>query len=207
MIYNEVLLTRQIPSGNANRHIFCAAGNNKKVSKRRNRATGRRATLPPGGSAGFGYVSRVWVRVWVRRLPHILPHTSFNIFATKKAPKTEVFDALWSCWADSNRRPHPYQEIFDNFYNNFYLFLVIFVTNNVVSRTFEKCSLRCFHICLWWNCGQAAILRIRPLIVKLALRNLGYKVRNHIRCISISYSPDFFTLYTAFFSQYIIECL
>ena len=27
----------------------------------------------------------------------------------KKAPKTEVFDAFWSCWADSNRRPHPYQ--------------------------------------------------------------------------------------------------
>lgn len=126
----------------------------------------------------------------------------------KKTPETVGFQVLfWSCWADSNRRPHPYQEIFDNFYNNFYLFLVIFVPNNVVSRTFEKCSLRCFHICLWWNCGQAAILRIRPLIVKLALRNLGYKVRNHIRCISISYSPDFFTLYTAFFSQYIIECL
>lgn len=126
----------------------------------------------------------------------------------KKTPETVGFQVLfWSCWADSNRRPHPFQEIFDNFYNNFYLFLVIFVPNNVVSRTFEKCSLRCFHICLWWNCGQAAILRIRPLIVKLALRNLGYKVRNHIRCISISYSPDFFTLYTAFFSQYIIECL
>lgn len=126
----------------------------------------------------------------------------------KKTPETVGFQVLfWSCWADSNRRPHPYQEIFDNFYNNLYLFLVIFVPNNVVSRTFEKCSLRCFHICLWWNCGQAAILRIRPLIVKLALRNLGYKVRNHIRCISISYSPDFFTLYTAFFSQYIIECL
>ena len=31
MIYNEVLLTRQIPGGNANRHIFCAAGNNKKI--------------------------------------------------------------------------------------------------------------------------------------------------------------------------------
>lgn len=120
----------------------------------------------------------------------------------KKTPETVGFQVLfWSCWADSNRRPHPYQEIFDNFYNNFYLFLVIFVPNNVVSRTFEKCSLRCFHICLWWNCGQAAILRIRPLIVKVALRNLGYKVRNHIRCISISYSPDFFTLYTAFFSH------
>ena len=87
MIYNEVLLTRQIPSGNANRHIFCAAGNNKKVSKRRNRAIGRSAMLQPGGSAGFGYVSRVWVTVWVRRLPHILPHTTFNVFTTKKHRK------------------------------------------------------------------------------------------------------------------------
>ena len=65
MIYNEVLLTRQIPSGNANRHIFCAAGNNKKVSKRRNRATGRRATLPPGGSAGSWYVFRMGGKMWV----------------------------------------------------------------------------------------------------------------------------------------------
>ena len=139
------------------------------------------------------------------------PPTGINFDSATQLAKTKNHPAgwfpFWSCWADSNRRPHPYQEIFDNFYNNFYLFLVIFVPNNVVSRTFEKCSLRCFHICLWWNCGQAAILRIRPLIVKLALRNLGYKVRNHIRCISISYSPDFFTLYTAFFSQYIIECL
>lgn len=39
MIYNEVLLTRKTPSGNANRRIFCAAGNNERVSKRRNRAT------------------------------------------------------------------------------------------------------------------------------------------------------------------------
>ena len=139
------------------------------------------------------------------------PPTGINFDSATQLAKTKNHPAgwfpFWSCWADSNRRPHPYQEIFDNFYNNFYLFLVIFVPNNVVSRTFEKCSLRCFHICLWWNCGQAAILRIRPLIVKLALRNLGYKVRNHIRCISISYSPDFFTLYTAFFRQYIIECL
>ena len=37
---------------------FCAAGNNERVSKRRHRATGRRATLPPGGSAGFRYGSK-----------------------------------------------------------------------------------------------------------------------------------------------------
>ena len=83
MIYNDVLLTRQTPSSNANRRIFCAAGNNKKVSKRRNRATGRRAMLPPGGSAGSWYVSRVWVTVWVRQLTH----TSFNVFTTKKHRK------------------------------------------------------------------------------------------------------------------------
>ena len=40
--------------------------------------------------------------------PHFDPHL-FQRFRNKKASKTEVFDAFWSCWADSNRRPHPYQ--------------------------------------------------------------------------------------------------
>ena len=40
--------------------------------------------------------------------PHFDPHLKLY-FCDKKAPKTEAFDALWSCWADSNRRPHPYQ--------------------------------------------------------------------------------------------------
>ena len=43
--------------------------------------------LPPGGSAGFGYVFRVWVTVWVRQLTHILTHTTFNVFTTKKHRK------------------------------------------------------------------------------------------------------------------------
>ena len=115
MIYNDVLLTRQTPSGNANRHIFCAAGNNKKVSKRRNRATGRRATLPPGGSAGFGYVSRVWVTVWVRRLPHPLTHESNPPKSKGKVLFSLENRTFWSCWADSNRRPHPYQKAVNAF--------------------------------------------------------------------------------------------
>ena len=45
-----------------------------------------------------------------QQLTHILARTIFGVFATKKAPKTEVFDAFWSCWADSNCRPHPYQD-------------------------------------------------------------------------------------------------
>ena len=40
--------------------------------------------------------------------PHFDPYF-FQRFYNKKAPKTEAFDAFWSCWADSNRRPHPYQ--------------------------------------------------------------------------------------------------
>ena len=117
------------------------------------------------------------------KLPRPLIHRLNRLKSKEKVLFSIENRTFWSCWEDSNRRPHPYQPIFDDFYNNFRLFLVVFVPNNVVSRTFEKCSLRCFHICLWWNCGQAAILRIRPLIV-----------RNHIRCISISYSADFFTL-------------
>jgi hypothetical protein len=46
--------------------------------------------------------------------PHFDPHY-FQRFYNKKAPKTEVFDAFWSCWADSNRRPHPYQKAVDAF--------------------------------------------------------------------------------------------
>ena len=40
--------------------------------------------------------------------PHFDSH-HFRRFCNEKAPKTEVFDAFWSCWADSNCRPHPYQ--------------------------------------------------------------------------------------------------
>ena len=77
--------------------------------KRTQKSTGEEVKPPLRYSLDLSGHFYVWVTVWVGRLPHILPHTSFNIFATKKAPKTEVFDAFWSCWADSNRRPHPYQ--------------------------------------------------------------------------------------------------
>ena len=66
-----------------------------------------------------------WVKIscpfsWVQFIPRVFhgvgqavdPHLDshhFRRFCNKKAPKTEVFDAFWSCWADSNCRPHPYQ--------------------------------------------------------------------------------------------------
>ena len=48
-----------------------------------------------------------WVTVWVGIFE---PHRK-TTFCNKKSPKTEVFEDFWSCWADLNRRPHPYQLI------------------------------------------------------------------------------------------------
>ena len=53
-----------------------------------------------------------WVAVWVRFFD---PHRKTTI-CNKKSPKTEVFEDFWSCWADLNRRPHPYQFFFTCFY-------------------------------------------------------------------------------------------
>ena len=56
-----------------------------------------------------------WVTVWVRFFD---PHRKTTI-CSKKSPKTEVFEDFWSCWADLNRRPHPYQappELFSNYF-------------------------------------------------------------------------------------------
>ena len=58
----------------------------------------------------LGYsLIRVWVTVWVRQLTHILTHTIFSVFTTKKHRKPKFSMLFWSCWADSNCRPHPYQ--------------------------------------------------------------------------------------------------
>ena len=46
--------------------------------------------------------------------PHFDPDIKVR-FSNKKTPKTKVFDAFWSCWADLNRRPHPYQKAMDAF--------------------------------------------------------------------------------------------
>ena len=40
--------------------------------------------------------------------PHFDPHL-FQRFCNKKASKTEVFDAFWSWWCDSNTRPADYE--------------------------------------------------------------------------------------------------
>ena len=65
-------------------------------------------TSSPVLFGSIGTFPRVGHGVGQAVAPHFDPHC-FQHLCNKKAPKTEVFDAFWSCWADSNRRPHPYQ--------------------------------------------------------------------------------------------------
>ena len=57
------------------------------VSRKRMRNTGEGAKPPLRYSLNLSAHFRVWVTVWVRRLTHILTHTIFSVFATKKHRK------------------------------------------------------------------------------------------------------------------------
>ena len=71
----------------------------------------------------------VWVTVWVR----VFDPYRKTTFCNKKSPKTEVFEDFWSCWADLNRRPHPYQLIGRVRSAAFGAFLLFFVRSAVLS--------------------------------------------------------------------------
>ena len=50
--------------------------------------------------------------------PHFDPHRFGR--KSKKNPRNRMISGIfWSCWADSNRRPHPYQPEFETFYDFF----------------------------------------------------------------------------------------
>ena len=51
------------------------------------RNTGEGAKPPLRYSLNLSAHFRVWVTVWVRQLTHILTHTIFSVFATKKHRK------------------------------------------------------------------------------------------------------------------------
>ena len=57
------------------------------VKAENDKNTGEETELPLRCSFALSAYFRVWVTVWVRRLTHILTHTSFDIFATKKHRK------------------------------------------------------------------------------------------------------------------------
>ena len=70
------------------------------VSRKRMRNTGEGAKPPLRYSLNLSAHFRVWVTVWVRRLTHILTHTIFSVFATKKHRKPKfsmLFVMLYHC--------------------------------------------------------------------------------------------------------------
>ena len=77
-------------------------------------------------------------------------------FCNKKSPKTEVFEDFWSCWADLNRRPHPYQATLVLFSNHFSCFMIISTPIHLLSVTLCAKGLRLFHrplwLVVWSNC-------------------------------------------------------
>ena len=55
------------------------------------------------------FISRVGHGVGQAVDPHFDPHI-FQHFCNKKHRKPKFSMLFWSCWADSNCRPHPYQD-------------------------------------------------------------------------------------------------
>ena len=87
-----------------------AASWRKSCEQKKRKNTGEKAKASsPVLFGSIGTFPRVGHGVGQAVDPHFDPHF-FQHFYNKKALKTEVFDAFWSCWADSNCRPHPYQK-------------------------------------------------------------------------------------------------
>ena len=90
-------------------HKRWAASWRRSCKQKKAKNTGEKAKASsPVLFGSIGIFPRVGQGVGQAVDPHFDPH-HFQRFCNKKAPKTEVFDAFWSCWADSNCRPHPYQ--------------------------------------------------------------------------------------------------
>ena len=111
----------------------------------------------------------------------------------------------WSCWADLNRRPHPYQATPELFSNYFCRFMAISTPNCLLSATLRAQGFRLFRRPLWlvvWSkrwgskfsgfdrlhkCGQmtvfcATAVMNRPAFGELPGRYFCDGVNNDKRC-------------------------
>ena len=74
-----------------------------------NKTPGRRKKLPVWRFLSLSGHFGVWVTVWVRPVdPDSDPH-EISQNCNKNSRNPVISGVFWSCWADSNRRPHPYQ--------------------------------------------------------------------------------------------------
>ena len=85
-----------------------------------------------------------------------LSHTTKQLFATKKSSKTEVFEDFWSCWADLNRRPHPYQAALELSSNHFPYLWPYPLQFTCFPSLFKKKVSACSVAVCGWLCGQSA---------------------------------------------------
>ena len=78
---------------------------------RKSKNTGEKAKASsPVLFGSIGIIPRVGHGVGQAVDPHFDPHI-FQHFCNKKHRKPKFSMLFWSCWADSNCRPHPYQLI------------------------------------------------------------------------------------------------
>ena len=99
----------------------------------------------------------------------------------------------WSCWADSNRRPHPYQATTEIFSNYFSCFIAISTPIHLLSVTLWVQDFRLFRRPLWqtvWSnhwessfrgfdhlhkCGQSAVFWAAAVMSQPAFGELQRK--------------------------------
>ena len=111
--------------------------------------------------------------------PHFDPHQKIKI-RNKKALKTEVFKAFWSCYPDLNRRPHPYQLIGRVRFFAFGRFCVFFRSTD---RTIWHSCVRCLRP-LVSPCGSACgSAKMVPLKISTTISKAQYFT--HRRFLSV----------------------
>ena len=159
------------------------------------------ASFARQGEAGDLELVPTWVTAWGRNFQP--PHKT--IFLQQKSPKAEVSEGFGSCWADLNRRPHPYQATPELFSNYFCRFMAISTPNCLLSATLRAQGFRLFRRPLWlvvWSkrwgskfsgfdrlhkCGQIAVfcataVMNRPAFGELPGRYFCDGVNNDKRC-------------------------
>ena len=93
-------------SGGGDNGKFYGAGYVRRTPSKK---PGRKTRFPVWHSLSFSGHFAVWVTVWVRPVdPHFDPHKISQNF-NENSRNHRISGVFWSCWADSNRRPHPYQ--------------------------------------------------------------------------------------------------